>query len=99
MCVASWAEWCRKNGEFGLKKSQRSFRFGSGPLIQSSGAVVIFIHVDAQCADCLEPLILPARVDVVDLNAPLATSYESLKKIERPLYFTNACLAILPGAK
>ena len=90
VCGSSWAKWWRKHEELEFKRSQRSFMFAARPLIRSSGMVVIFNHVDAQCADSIEPLILPACVDVVDSNAPLLISYESLKKMKGSLDFTNA---------
>ena len=97
VCGISWLKWWYKGEMFDLKKSTRSFRFGAGPLIQSSGTIVIMVHVNPKCTNSSKPLILPICVDVVESNVPMLVSYESLKKMKGSLNFLTACLTILSG--
>ena len=59
VCGEAWSKWWNENESWKLAWSSRQFRFGAGPLIQSSGTVVIFIHVGEKCTDSNDPLILP----------------------------------------
>ena len=37
VCGMNWLKWWCENESFKLEESERQFRFGAGPLIQSSG--------------------------------------------------------------
>ena len=79
-----------QRGKFEFGKSERSFRFGAGPLIHSSGTIIIFIHVGENCIDSTKPLASPVCLDLVVSNVPLLISHESLRKMKGSLDFPEA---------
>ena len=65
VCGVSWLKWRYGGNDSELKKIDRPFRFGDGPLIHSSGTIIIFIHVDENCSYSAKHAALPVFSDVV----------------------------------
>ena len=94
VCGRQWAEWWFGTPKLNLAGSQKQFRFGAGPTLNSLGATVIFIHAQASAANKDVPISLPIKVDVVNSNVPMLISHESLKRVKGPIAFASCALVI-----
>ena len=94
VCGRKWSDWWFESSKPVLAKSQKLFRFGAGPAMQSLGMAAIFIHANSNTTDKNSPVILPIRVDVVNSNAPMLISHESLKLKKGPIDFSPGALRI-----
>ena len=98
-CGLTWLKWWNGEDDFKLSQSERSFMFGDGPLIHSSGTIIIFIHVNPQCTDSDKPLVLPICVDAVGSYVPMLVPRESLRKMKGPVDFSGPTFTIACGIK
>ena len=94
VCGRQWAECWFESPKLELPDSQKLFRFGAGPAMQSLGTTTMLIHACPETNDELIPIVIAFRADVVNSDAAMLISHESHRRTQRTIDFAARTLSI-----